>query len=203
MSRIGLIFLPTLCRTQRSRMLTTRIQGHRVSTPHATARLKSHSARTNWIRSSSIPCYEQEALAKHSAPSLSFCGETGTTTVRSWTCGGYGIKGATLFEQHDLNGRTTAFILATGCYAELCDCCEEGDAGTLVEHHHNTRNEMLKLFTEHHTGLSIQPCLRDEELGRAAAISCHFAVDCPWGKVKGRRAKTVHIACSSGQGVTW
>ena len=181
MSRIGLIFLPTLCRTQRSRMHTTRIQGHRVSTPHATARLKSHSARTNWIRSSSIPCYEQEALAKHSASSGS-CGETGTTTVRSGTCGRYGIKGATLFEQHDLNGRTTAFILATGCYAELYDCCEEGDAGTLGERDHNTRNEMLKLFTEHHTGLSIQPCLRDEELGRAA-ISCHYAVDCLWGKV--------------------
>ena len=38
-------------------------------------------------------------------------------------------------------------------------------------------NEELNLFTEHHTGLYIQKCLRDEELGRVAT-SCHFAVDC-------------------------
>ena len=153
MSRIGLMFLLALCRSQRPRMHTTRTQGRRVSTPHATARLKSHSARNNLIQSSSIPGYVQGRLAKHDAPSGGFYGETGTTTVRSGMCGRCGVKGATPFEQHDLNGWSTAFILATGCCTELYDCCEEGDAGTLGGQDHNAQNEMLQLFTKHHAGL--------------------------------------------------
>ena len=47
---------------------------------------------------------------------------------------------------------------------------------------HNMWNVGLNLITELSTGLHIQSCLRDEELGRVA-ISCHFAVDCQCAEV--------------------
>ena len=48
---------------------------------------------------------------------------------------------------------------------------------TSEEQDHNMWNVGLNLITELSTGLHIQSCLREEELGRVA-ISCHFAVDC-------------------------
>ena len=81
-------------------------------------------------------------------------------------------------------------------------------SGTLGEHDHNTRNEMLKLFTEHHTGLFVQSCLRDEELGRTA-ISCHYAVDCQgrrWQRVVHRKESPRPLNMASTGGVprsTW
>ena len=106
---------------------------------------------------------------------------SGTTTARIWMCGGHGVQEATPFEQHDPNGWTSGFILATGCNTELYDCCVEGEAWNFREQDHNAQNEMLKLFTEHHTNLLMQTCL-GEELERVA-ISCHYAVDCLWEKV--------------------
>ena len=77
--------------------------------------------------------------------------------------------------QHVLNEWTGAHISTTGRHTELLEGYEEVQD-------HSAQNEVLKLFTVHHTSLFIQSGLGDEELGRMA-IKCHYAVHCLWGSV--------------------
>ena len=86
--------------------------------------------------------------------------------------------------EHGLNWRNNPPNLDPNRQNALHACWAEGDPfheieipETSEEQDHNMWNEGLNLITEHSTGLHIQSCLRDEELGRVAT-SCHFAVDC-------------------------
>ena len=70
----------------------------------------------------------------------------------------------------------------TSTHIYYYDGYEGGEDGTWKVQDHNAQNEVLKLFTVHHTSVFIQSGLRYEELGRVA-ISFHYAVDCLWRKV--------------------
>ena len=97
-------------------------------------------------------------------------------------CGSYEEMGTTLFGQHVLNEWIGAHISTTGGHTELLGGYEEEEDETWEVQNHSAQNEVLKLFTVHHTSLFIQSGLGDEELGRMA-ISCHYAVDCLWRTV--------------------
>ena len=85
-------------------------------------------------------------------------------------------------EQQGLNQRNNPFNPAS----TRQNACDGEDlfhpTESSEEQDHNMWNEGLNLFTEQNTGLHIQSCLSNEELGRVA-ISCHFVVGCLCAKL--------------------